>query len=199
MHKKVRMFGDENAFGICKESLQWTPLPQGESTTSLLDWNFTHKTKCPQFSIDTYPKQRRKVSLNCNGDIPRLVESTTNSSNDIYTVNFGDKCLGKFLESCCDGIGKAPNVIHHIWYADNELKYFHFLSLMSALRFVKPCVFLIHGGYVPKGKYWDYFISIAPNVIHVYRERPTSIFGHQLKFPEHGSDVMRIEALIGKF
>ena len=68
---------------------------------------------------------------------------------------------------------------------------------MSVLRFMKPCLILIHGDSVPYGKYWDYFVSISPNIILVNRTLLTHIFGNTLAFKEHGADVMRIEALKG--
>jgi hypothetical protein len=38
---------------------------------------------------------------------------------------------------------------------------------------------------------------MSPNVIHVRRERPETVFGNKLRFKEHSSDVMRLEALLG--
>lgn len=71
-------------------------------------------------------------------------------------------------------------------------------ALHSSCRFINPCVVLIHGPDLPHGPYWEYFLQISPNIVHVYRERPTHVFKNQLRFKEHSSDVMRIEALIGE-
>lgn len=125
--------------------------------------------------------------------------SIAESAQDIHQVEFGDSCLNDVIQNCCLGDQKVPNVVHYIWYADRELGFFQFLSFMSALRFMKPCLFLIHGDYIPRGTYWEHFISISPNVIHVKRSKPKTVFGQTLAFEEHASDVMRIEALISKY
>ncbi|XP_060593020.1 uncharacterized protein LOC132747619 [Ruditapes philippinarum] len=181
---------------ICSEYSQWTNyLVVPDKPTDLKNWNFKTKAACPKFSVDIYPTQRHKVSLRCNGPYSKFVTSVTTSTRDITSVEFGNICLSEAIDNCCLGKKAVPNVVHFIWYADKELGYFQFISFMSALRFLKPCLFLIHGLYIPKGKYWDYFVSISPNVIHVVREKPTMVFGKKLAYEEHASDIMRIEAL----
>ena len=93
----------------------------------------------------------------------------------------------------------VPNVVHYVWFGSQSMTFFHFLSFMSAVKFIKPCLILIHGPSVPYGIYWDYFLSVYSNVIHVKRSRPTAIAGNKLAFVRHGSDVMRIEALQGRY
>ena len=85
-----------------------------------------------------------------------------------------------------------------MWHTKKTMGFIQFVSFMSALRFTKPCLFIIHGDYLPFGKYWDYFISISPNIIHVNRTRPLTVFGKKLRYQEQSSDIMRLEALMGK-
>lgn len=101
--------------------------------------------------------------------------------------------MSKFIELYCGDENLVPNVVHYVWCKKHELGFFHFLSFMSALRFIKPCLILFHGDFLPFGKYWNFFISDFHRVIHVQRKCPDG-FG----FLEHASDVMRIEALMGK-
>ena len=184
---------------VCSESSRWTDYIKNPVLST--DWKtrkFKNTVKCPKFDTSNYPKARHKVSLNCEKD-PTLVTSVTTRPESIYSVKFGDDCLESVIDSCCTGNKQVPNVVHYIWYSERELGFFQFISFMSALRFIKPCLFLIHGDYVPYGKYWNYFVSISPNIIHVQRERPQTIFGKKLLYPEHSSDIMRIEALKSKF
>ena len=185
--EKPRVAGND---AVCEETVQWHH--QRETTTSLEDWTYQTSTKCPEFSLHILPKTHPKVVLECTGDKPKLVKSWSNSSQDIFSVQPEDDCLTKFIDSCCTGNDSVPNVIHYIWYSDKEMSYFFFLSFMSALRFVKPCLFVIHGDLLPRGRYWDYCVSQAPNIIHVKRNRTTRIFNQDVPYFEFSSDVMRI-------
>lgn len=181
---------------VCSQTSKWTNhLVNPKQTTGFKDWSFKTKTNCPRFSVDKYPTQRQKISLLCDGLYSKLITSSTTSARDIESVEFGNTCLADVIDACCKGKYVVPNVVHYIWYNDKDLGYIQFISFMSALRFMKPCLILIHGLYIPRGKYWDYFVSISPNIIHVVREKPTVIFGHKLAYEEHASDIMRIEAL----
>ena len=184
---------------VCKSASQWTNyLIKPKTANDMTDWSFQRKVQCPKFYLSKYPTIRPRVSLSCDSNNPQLTVTHTTSTHDVDEVEFGNKCLNDVIQRCCLGDQQVPNVVHYIWYSDKELGYFQFLSFMSALRFMKPCLFLIHGNYLPKGEYWDHFISVSPNVIHVKRSKPKSVFGHKLSYEEHASDVMRIEALIGK-
>ena len=163
------------------------------------DWSFSKTVPCPVINLNAYPKPRRKVSLDCSGEKPQLVISLTNDTRDVFQVNFGDKCLEDFIEHCCRDDQPVPNVIHHVLFGNKEFGFFSFLSFMSAVRFMQPCIHLVHGDYIPSGKYWDYFISIAPNVIHVKTKPPTEVFGHKLAYPEHRADVLRIDVVNSKY
>lgn len=181
---------------VCSQFSSWTQhLIKPKKPTDLTNWSFKTKTECPNFSVDKYPAARQKISLYCDGPFSKLLTSQTTSPRDITSVEFGNVCLSEAIDNCCTGKQAVPNVVHYIWYSDKDLGYFQFISFMSALRFMKPCLILIHGMYIPRGKYWNYFVSISPNIIHVVREKPKMVFGHKLAYEEHASDIMRIEAL----
>lgn len=194
--KEKGVQNDKDKNMVCSEFSLWTEhLVKPQQPTDIKNWSFKKKKKCPKFTVDKYPPVRQKISLHCNGPFSKLVTSTTTSTRDITSVEFGNLCLSEVIDNCCKGKQAVPNVVHYIWYADKDLGYFQFISFMSALRFMKPCLFLIHGMYIPRGKYWNYFVSISPNIIHVVREKPTIVFGQKLAYEEHASDIMRIEAL----
>ena len=184
--------------GFCSVNSRWTDyIINPDMDTDWNTWTFKNTVKCPKVDISKYPKARHKVTLNCEKE-PTMLTSVTTRTESMFTVKFGDECLEKVIDNCCKGHKHVPNVVHYIWYSNRELGFFQFVSFMSALRFIKPCLFLIHGNYLPYGKFWNYFVSISPNIIHVQRERPQTVFGKKLQFEEHSSDIMRIEALRSK-
>ena len=49
---------------------------------------------------------------------------------------------------------------------------------------------------MPSGQWWDYAVKHIPNLLLVYRETPTKIFNQGIEYPEHRSDVTRVEAIV---
>lgn len=182
--------------GPCKMPEGWRSETLSSKTTSNMnDWSYFKVKKCPKFYIADYPKIYWAISLQCNGEKPSIVSHTSQSSSDIFQIPFEDKCLVDFIQNCCMENRLVPNVVHYVWYSRTHMNFLHFLSFMSSVRFVKPCLILIHGPYIPYGRYWDYFVRVFPNIIHVKRNHTSIVGRNKLAFPEHGSDVMRIEAL----
>ena len=169
-----------------------------KAVSDMTDWSFINIKQCPYFSIRDIPLERKKIILTCTENSARMILRTANNSSDIFTIPFKDKCLIDFIDKCCLNGRAVPNVVHYVWYSNHSMDFFHFLSFVSVARFVKPCLILIHGQFLPSGVYWDYFVHVFPNIIHVQRDHPTSVGNNKLVFPEHGSDVMRIQALDGK-
>lgn len=126
----------EHASGKCRlMTSPWTGhLINPESNSNMADWQFSQRRECAQFSTDDVPVIRSKLSLNCETEIPSMLISETHESSDIYSVDFGDKCLSAFVEHCCIDENPVPNVIHYIWFGDQELGFFNLISLMSVLR-----------------------------------------------------------------
>ncbi|XP_064643857.1 uncharacterized protein LOC135497835 [Lineus longissimus] len=101
-----------------------------------------------------------------------------------------------------DGKYVVPNIQHYAWYSDNSknvkvnLRFHHYLSMLSAQKFNKPdCVYFWYEKE-PTGELWEKLKNKLPNLIMVYREGPTSIYGNVINLPEHKSDVVRLEALL---
>jgi hypothetical protein len=90
----------------------------------------------------------------------------------------------------------VPNVVHYVLYNKRELTFIDFVSFISVLRFVRPCVILIHGNIIPSGNYWNFILKLYPNIVHVFREVKQTLFGQKVKFIEHFGDVWRIKALL---
>lgn len=187
----------ENKDRMCSEKVTWKTANILGTVTSDMDyWSFDHRRKCPEIDIDgaKLRQGRLKLSLKCEDTGASL--KWTNKTNDIYETNFGDECVNKYISSCCKGDRAVPNVVHYVWYLRGELNFVGFMSLISVVRFVNPCLIIFHGDSLPYGRYWDFILSISPNIIHLKRQRPGSVFGQKIIFNEHSGDIMRIEALL---
>lgn len=162
------------------------------------NWSFNKSIKCPHLNISEIQHQGngKKVHFQCsgNGAILSLVDS--NNTRDIHVTSFGDTCVDNFIQNCCKGRYRVPNVVHYVWYKREQLDFVTFLSLLGVVRFIKPCLIIFHGDRVPSGHYWNFIINISPNIIHMEREPPTVIYGQQIKHKEHSGDLMRIQALL---
>ena len=169
-----------------------------DTPSDLTDWTYKRRRKCPKIVIpdDLMNTKRLKYSLNFDKNDPKLIPSFTNSSEDIQVVTLNDSCLAAYTNSCCIDSRGIPNVVHYVWYFKNEMKFYMFLSMISIIRYVRPCLILFHGEYLPFGMYWDYIIRIYPNILHVKRPRPLYIFGTKIHHHEHSGDIMRMEALM---
>ena len=170
-----------------------------DTSSDMSDWTFTKKLECPKVDFRHFSIPRNRTFFDCDANYSTVSSSYTNRTDDIFQVSFGSKCLADIIDSCCNTDKLlVPNVVHYVWCKRQKLGFFQFLSFISVLRFIKPCMILFHGDSLPYGDYWDYFVSVYPQVVHVNRSCPPGGKGHRLGFFEHASDVMRIEALMCK-
>ena len=169
-----------------------------ESESDPSDWSFKRSVKCPELNISSYSPIRTLVSLNCKRDEAPFITQRDTVSSSIFEIPFGDTCLINAIDRFCKDNFVVPNIVHYVWFNSTQLSFFNFLSFMSAIKFIRPCLILIHGPAIPYGIYWDFFLRAFPNVMHVKQSRPTAVAENNFAYPEHASDVMRIEALLGE-
>ncbi|ESN96353.1 hypothetical protein HELRODRAFT_189210 [Helobdella robusta] len=97
--------------------------------------------------------------------------------------------------------GKAyvvPNIIHFIWFANNdkkEMKFINYVSISSAYKIHKPDVIMFHCNFLPSGKWWETLWRSIPLKI-VYRKKPSTIHGQNIIHTFHKGDVAKIEILM---
>ena len=182
---------------MCNDKLKWkTTKILADVTSDMEYWSFDRRRHCKEINIEKVgarPK-RLKMSLNCKTIGISL--KWTNDTSDIYTTSFEDDCVEEYISSCCLGNQLVPNVVHYVWYSRGELSFVGFMSLLSVIRFINPCLIIFHGDTTPYGRYWDFIVNISPIFIHLKRDRPQTVFGQQVGFSEHSGDIMRIEALL---
>lgn len=109
---------------------------------------------------------------------------------------FNESHLTHELDDHCQDNFLVPNIVHFVWLGRNPLKFYHLVSILGASKSIQPCRILIHGDNLPYGKWWDYLIKRVNNIIHVYRQQPTHIFGNPVNIIQHRSDVVRMQALL---
>ncbi|KAK7486324.1 hypothetical protein BaRGS_00022494 [Batillaria attramentaria] len=136
---------------------------------------------------------------------PKL--SCINSSVDILyewvsvdtppaTYNFTDVCLGRVVrERCFGNTTLIPKLVHYVMFGGKQISFYTFLGILSAVRFVQPCLLLLHMDRVPTGLFWDTLLRMVPNIVHVQRSPPKVIFGRKVKVVEHQADIVRLEAM----
>jgi hypothetical protein len=187
---------------VCTDEARWNEelaLRLGRLASDMKNWNFESTVECPNINISKvmFPKPRPKLTLNCRQSHSSYVRVTQADDNsDVHLAPFGDRCVDKYIQECCKGKFRVPNIVHYVWYMRGELSFVGFTSMLSVIRFVKPCFIIFHGDRLPYGSYWNFIVNISPNIIHLKRERPEFVSGKQIKYREHSSDLMRIEALI---
>ena len=161
------------------------------------DWSYKHRVQCPHFKVSDAKRNvmREKMVLDCSEGNVRPLRKLTNSSADFDTVSANSFCLAKYIKNCCYDDHDVPRLVHYVWHFNNEMKFPTFVSLLSVIKFVKPCLILFHGEFVPYGKYWDLITEVFSNIVHVQSFRYKTIFGKKVRFHEHSSDIVRIKAL----
>ena len=90
----------------------------------------------------------------------------------------------------------VPNIVHYVWLGDNTLKYFSYLSLLSALYVLNADMVYIHGDVEPRGPHWAN-IKGHKRVTFVNRDFPGAIFAEPIvRYASHASDYWRGDLLI---
>ena len=91
--------------------------------------------------------------------------------------------------------GKSiPFIVHYVWFGSSEFSFRMYLSFLSTVYVAKAERIFIHCDLFLSGPYWK-TVSTHPKVTVVYREPPREIFGHQILYTQHRSDVVRADVL----
>ncbi|TIB70981.1 hypothetical protein E3Q24_02617 [Wallemia mellicola] len=93
---------------------------------------------------------------------------------------------------------KIPSVVHYTFGLGDdseELEYYQYLAIRSALIVLKPKAVLFHYINEPYGPWWDRLKEL-PEAVHVMARNMTHIFHQPVDNEESKSDVIRLEALL---
>ncbi|XP_025087379.1 uncharacterized protein LOC112560033 isoform X3 [Pomacea canaliculata] len=118
------------------------------------------------------------------------------SINSRFSFPFGNPCLKEFIAGHCFDEGfLVPRIVHYVWFTNHSLDVYTFISVLSAYRFLNPCLILVHADLLPTGVYWRALRLLVPLIVHVQRQPPARVFGKLLGFVQHQADIARLEAL----
>ena len=145
---------------------------------------------------------RLQAVLVCNqtsADIfVREVRSDTTPLTTLSTAH-DVSCLRRVIHTRCSDVNlRVPRLAHYVWFGPRKMSLHFFVSVLSVVRFLRPCLLLFHGDRVPAGPYWPALLQLVPYVVHVPRPRPRRIFGNVINVVEHSADVARLQLLIGE-
>ncbi|KAL5020456.1 hypothetical protein ScPMuIL_003348 [Solemya velum] len=130
----------------------------------------------------------------CKHRLSLALGGSLNTSSVLETP-FNSRPLHLVIDQCCQDQFLVPNIVHFVWFQLERLSFYHFLSILSAHMFLKPCLILIHGDVLPAGEYWGKLLDIVTNVVHVRSDPPSQVFGKNLSWIQHKSDIHRIEVM----
>lgn len=159
-------------------------------------YRLTLAVPCP---IDTAATDCNSSDAGCTGNTSTTCNGLFDviNASAVTTLPFGDPCLKDFIQHRCHDTLPVPKIVHYVWFSPRTLDVYTFLSVLSAYRFIRPCLILFHADYLPLGPYWAALRSMVPVLLHVKRTAPNHIFGITLGYVQHKSDIARLEALKG--
>lgn len=145
---------------------------------------------------------RTRVVLECTdkASVHIVYERIARNATPAVTSLFAhDPCLAQVARSAlCNDAGKhVPRLLHYVIFSQHVLAMHTFLSVLSAVRHLAPCLVLLHGDALPEGPYWEALLQLVPNILYVRRERPRLIFDRIINQMEHSTDVARLQVLLG--
>lgn len=94
-----------------------------------------------------------------------------------------------------------PNIVHYVLFNNQSIDFVTFVSLVSAIKFQKPQLIMIHSNVKSlSGYYWDIvqsLSSVTNTTIQFHMTSiPTHVYGQRLSSVYHASDVIRINVLM---
>lgn len=160
------------------------------------NWTFQCAVQCKELNLADIPTTKVDVNASCS-KLKEGVSWSLVANRTLFHVPFKSKCLKKLISDYCSTINAVPRIVHYVWFSKKEMNFYHFLSFISALRYIKPCLLLVHGDE-PLGLYWKYIVVIANNVIHVKMNPPSTIHNKTIGRIEHKADVARLFIVQGR-
>lgn len=167
-----------------------------QSIPETKNWTFQCSVQCKELKLTDIPTTKVDVIKSCSM-LQEGVSWSLIANRTFFHVPFKSKCLDNLIKDHCSTSNAVPNIAHYVWFSKKEMNFYHFLSFVSTLKHLNPCLVLVHGE-VPFGLYWEYIVLIANNIINVKMSPPTTIFDRKIGRIEHQADVARLLILKGK-
>ena len=91
--------------------------------------------------------------------------------------------------------GRVPKVVYFVIFGSYVFRFWHYVALRAAQRFVQPSAIYVIGDQHPLGRWWQKALTDVKGVRFVHRQLPQKISGQLVKFPHHRSDVVRLQTI----
>ena len=107
-----------------------------------------------------------------------------------------------FTDATVECSAPVPRLVHLAWYDRSRpvFRFHHVISVMSSLRFIRPQRIMFWHDGVPTGKWWQFIRQkineSSTTLVMMQRNAPQKIFGKHIYYPEHQSDIVRLEAVM---
>ena len=139
--------------------------------------------------------------LRCNEHSTAILLEEINSDVTPTVTSMDDAfCLTRVIKQHCKSNStRVPRVVHYVRFGDFNLTIDAFYSVLSVVRFVQPCLILLHSDALPTGPHWHALLHLVPNIMHVQKDRPRQIYGNVINMVEHSSDVARLQIMFGGY
>ncbi|KAL8577825.1 hypothetical protein ACOMHN_054575 [Nucella lapillus] len=170
-----------------------------------------------QFRIDNPRQRSTRHHHPCHKNLPcdwtpqtvlqptRIQASLLCGTNDSPHVSFSEvkagvtltsvrdrKCLKRVIQDRCrKAHQKIPRVAHYVDVTNVTVE--TFVSVMSIVRFLRPCLVLFHGHSLPQGPYWRALLHLVPNLMHVPLGKSRD---NGKRILEPAADVVKLQILL---
>nr|XP_039248513.1 uncharacterized protein LOC120326317 [Styela clava] len=131
-----------------------------------------------------------------NNDIRNVFRSQVCQNNTVCKRKLSLEILTYIFKRINDTRYKIPNVVHYIWFGcEREFDFYHYISMLTSIRNLKPTAIILHSDCEPSGLWWER-IRKYQKVYAVFHSPPTKIYEHQLHRVHHQADVARLDILL---
>ena len=147
---------------------------------SNVDDHLIHTTKSPCIKVDNsiHPKDLWKLNTRFGAETRKLLYGSPKVKDARPILP-----------------GNIPKIVHYVWFGEKEMDFMMYLSILSALFIVHPELILIHGDGGLHGKYLE-LAKKDKRVKLISREKPYHIFGKDIYYRQHRSDIVRADVLL---
>lgn len=165
------------------------------------DWSFNSTVSCLHINSTNFPlhsagKGRPYMIPRCSKDDVSLIKNA-NSNISFPVFEFPDKCLKKIIDKFCSKGFVVPNILHYIWFGQQDFEFMYFVAIYSAYKNQKPCLIFVYYDNVPKGVWWDILLFSVTNIVQVKMDPPSEISGKKIIYVQHKADIVRLQILKG--
>ncbi|KAK6166034.1 hypothetical protein SNE40_022821 [Patella caerulea] len=102
---------------------------------------------------------------------------------------------GKSCDRPDDGYG-VPKIVYYVIFGPYTFQFWHYVSIMSAKKIIKPWGLYVIGDAHPVGYWWKRAMKDVKGLRFVYREQPPTIANKTVRWKHHLSDLVRLQMLM---